>query len=516
MMTDQSGSTIAPGDRRLSSGRWVGVLLAAAVALIAFVARLLPVLRGSGLYGYGNYDDGVYFASAAGLTEGRLPYRDFLLLHPPGIVVALAPFAALAHVSSDAQAFAIARLAWMAMGGLSSVLVLIILWPLGRYSAGFGGLSYALFYPAVYSEHTTLLEAPATAALLIALLIISRRPKLWAGGRERWSWMVAGSCLGLLPSFKIWGVVPVLVVAIWVAVTRGGRPLSRLLIGAAASAVAVMGPFFMMAPASMWRLVVLDQLGRGHTSASLATRLWAIAGLGLYHRPGGRGLLILVGGLVWLALTLCAAWLAATRLFAILHVALGGLLLITPSWFPHYAALIAPTAALVLGGAATTMAARLRPGSIRHAFRGALVTAMVVLTVLPLSRASLGKALPRGALTSGVIGAAGCVTTDDPANLIELNVLDRNLDRGCRLVVDVGGYSYDESVAGRQVPRRSNSVWQRTLLDYLRSGSVTVLSRFGSQSTFSTTTVVTIHRWPLLARFGFVELRVPSRTARPG
>ena len=79
--------------------RWWGPSLLL-VATAAFLLRLLPVLHGGGLYGRGNYDDGVYYAAAAGLVHGLLPYRDVLLLHPPGIVLALAPFAALAGWSA--------------------------------------------------------------------------------------------------------------------------------------------------------------------------------------------------------------------------------------------------------------------------------------------------------------------------------------------------------------------------------------------------------------------------------
>ena len=56
-------------------------LWAIALAAIAFAFRLIPVLRGGGLFGFGNYDDGVYYAAATGLVHGRLPYLDFLLLH---------------------------------------------------------------------------------------------------------------------------------------------------------------------------------------------------------------------------------------------------------------------------------------------------------------------------------------------------------------------------------------------------------------------------------------------------
>ena len=61
------------------------------VRVLALASRLLPVVRGGGLSSVLGYDDAVHHAAAVGLAHGRLPYRDFLLLHPPGVLVALAP-----------------------------------------------------------------------------------------------------------------------------------------------------------------------------------------------------------------------------------------------------------------------------------------------------------------------------------------------------------------------------------------------------------------------------------------
>ncbi len=66
------------GVRRFLRSAWAIPVL---VAVVALVVRLALVLRGGGLYGYMGYDDGVYYAAAAGLVFGRVPYRDFVLLH---------------------------------------------------------------------------------------------------------------------------------------------------------------------------------------------------------------------------------------------------------------------------------------------------------------------------------------------------------------------------------------------------------------------------------------------------
>ena len=135
-------------------------LWAIALAAIAFAFRLIPVLRGGGLFGFGNYDDGVYYAAATGLVHGRLPYRDFLLLHPPGMPLLLTPFALGAQLASDSYGFAAARVAWMLLGALNAVLIWRILRPIGLVAALFGGLSYAVFYPAVYADQVDIAGEP--------------------------------------------------------------------------------------------------------------------------------------------------------------------------------------------------------------------------------------------------------------------------------------------------------------------------------------------------------------------
>jgi alpha-1,2-mannosyltransferase len=160
--------------------------LVAAVALScprrAARARLAPVVCGSGLRGMNSKDGAVYYAAAAGLAHGLLPYRDFLFLHPPGIVVALVPVAVLEKVIGDAAGMEAATLAWFGVGALNAVLVSRILRPLGVPVALVGGLFFAVFYPAVFVEHSTLLEAPASTATLVALLLLTKEPAAGAIG----------------------------------------------------------------------------------------------------------------------------------------------------------------------------------------------------------------------------------------------------------------------------------------------------------------------------------------------
>jgi hypothetical protein len=52
------------GSHRFPGWAWAWAV-AVGVAGVAFATRLVPVLRGGGLYGLGNYDDGVYYSAAS-------------------------------------------------------------------------------------------------------------------------------------------------------------------------------------------------------------------------------------------------------------------------------------------------------------------------------------------------------------------------------------------------------------------------------------------------------------------
>jgi len=293
-----TGTSSVPGNRQWASQHWLWTItVAAIIGAIAFVVRLVPVLRGGGLFGMGNYDDGVYYAAATGIIHGRLPYRDFLLLHPPGVPLLLTPFALVAQLTSDSYGFALARVAWMLLGAANAVLIWRILRPLGLVGAIFGALSYAVFYPAVYADKSTLLESPATTALLVAILLLE--PVSRASSITRGRTLVAGALLGLTVTFKIWGVVTVVIVLAWLLLVRRFRVALEVLIGAMASAAVVCLPFFAAAPTRMWNQLVRDQIHRrGGNDLTMLGRLDEIAGLGIVGRSHTAITLVAVAALL--------------------------------------------------------------------------------------------------------------------------------------------------------------------------------------------------------------------------
>ena len=499
----------AVGRRRL------GLAACLLVAVTAFLVRLAMVLRGGGLGGLMGYDDGVYYSGAGELWWGRLPYRDFVLVHPPGILLSLAPFAGLGRLTHDALGFQLARLAWMLVGSINAALVVCATRRSGLIAATAAGLFYAAWTPAAMTETTTRLEPLVSLGLLVAVTVLS-------GGRPptRRGQVLAGSALGFAVAVKVWAVAPAVVVVLWVLVTRCRQAAVRVAAAAALTATVVCLPFWLLAPSAMFRMVVLDQLGRGRTWAGPGVRL--VRALGL-RSPHGHYWWPLVGwcvaaAVVGVVVVVGSVGTSRGRLAITLLVVQLGILLASPSYFSYYAAFLAPALGLlVAGGVAWTRRLRARPKEGRPADAvGTLLSAGALAVVAAVGEvaatASVGTPFPAQDVAR-TVSSSRCVSADSPDVLILTEVLQRNRHRGCRVLVDLSGLSYDGDAMplrpdGTPVARALNPAWQRDLTGYLFSGDALFLTRPASDG-FSPESLQRLEALPVLRRGGgFVLLTV--------
>lgn len=453
--------------------------VAVGCGLVALAVRLaLSVYRTpfafDGLFSIGNYDDGVYFSSAIAFVNGRMPYRDFLFLQPPGITVLLAPFGALAALVGDANAFATARLAFLALGGLNAALVVVAMRRYGLVAASAAGLLWALFLPAAYAERSTLLEGVGNTLLLAALVASApAAPTRAAKGR----WLLAGLALGVAVTVKLWIVVPLLVLASFRRAARG-----RILAGAAVGIAVVCLPFALAAPRAFAEQVVLDQLGRPRISGSLGKRLWEI-----FHPPSAGPILgaIAVAAAIAAILAIClVGWrrIPDVRLLGTLCVLDIVVLCAAPSFYRHYAA-FASVPIVLLAGIGVRLLQRQDGGAVRTL--SASIAAGVIVVAAAVAWATPGRGLRSKDLPSGLEAAigsvSGCVTTDTPAALVLTNSLSAMLARGCPFWADFSGWQYAATVQERRngvlVSPLDNQRWQATALGYLRSGDAILLTR---------------------------------------
>ena len=456
--------THVPAAARGRAGRrWI----LPAVGVVALATRLVPVLTAGTLRGVHGYDDGVHLAVAQRLIAGVMPYRDEVFLHPPGIAVALAPFAAVADPLGDSWALALARLAFIVLGAVNAMLVARILTPRGALAAAVGGGAYALWGAAVAAEHTVFLEAPIGFGLLIALGALRRAGPGPAGpspggsgsagtaasGAGSRSVALAGLAIGAAVTFKIWVVIDAAVIAALVLARGGPRALGRWCVWIVLGAAAVLAPFLAIAPAQLWHGVVVVQGARPVQDKDLAGRLDALDPTAALHPPLPAPVAVLVA-LVLLAAVLAplvvavrrrlrpAAWpdpvwwgaLAALQLLA---------LAAAPSFYVHYAAFVAPALCLLLGAGAARGVAAARARGGRPARVGPAVAVAVALT------AGLALALTRPPLpTEGRVDNAaladfaarhGCVWARNPSYLQLADAAVRQIRAGCPSTPDLVG-----------------------------------------------------------------------------
>ena len=511
---------ISPEPRWVPRGRsdWLLVL---GIVLVAFIVRALPVFRGGGLQGYLGYDDGVYFSSAVALVHGVLPYRDFLLLHPPGIALVLAPFALLGGATDDATGFGVARLAFMLLGAINAGLVAIVAGRYGRRAALLSGILYAIWYSAARAERTTILIAPQTTLLLLAVLILlSGRPL-----RPRRA-AAAGVALGLAVSIQVWAIVPVVVIAAMLVFAwpdgLGDRRRAALgfLGGAAAALAAVCLPFFVSAPAEFIRYVLIDQLARPNLGVSLLVRLRVLEGM---REAGGTStvmnaavIALAVGGAA--AVILVARRVPAARLWCVLVTVETGYLLIAPNFFTHYSGWIAPAAAIVLGTAASITISALG----QHRTLGALARVgyiAVIVGVALLVPRHQGSVLQRASLERA-IGGARCVAADSPGLLLETSGLQRDIRNGCPLVIDPTGISY-ETDRGRLAAgpvgaaRLGAPGYQIAMEEYYDDSNAALFTREAADGLTPATREEISDELPVVISDGSVTILLPGPTTLP-
>lgn len=438
--------------------------------------RLLSVVSTGSLRGMLGYDEGVYFGASTGFVSGLMPYRDFVLVHPPGVLIALTPFAALSHLVGDANGWAIARIGVMLLGSLTAVLVCLTARRINSVAGIAAGLLYAVWWPAVHVERTTMLEAFVLAAIAGAL---------WAvrDSDERWPRLVlAGALLGYATGTKLWGAVPLIVLVVWLLVARRWRAALTLLASGAVSAALVILPFFLIAPSRMFDLVVLGQLGRGRGGAPESQRIVEMLNLGtdtvIAH---GRLVMILaIAGALALAALVAVTWyrVPRARLWVGLLVVQIGVLMYVPVYFAGYSSFIGSALALTVGALVSSLWSRRALRISVIGIGGAVLLASGFRSVL-LSDHQL---IDVGRVEQAIADAR-CVGSDSPGVLIASNSLTRDLANGCPVVFDVDGTVYainkgsnpDHLTSGER--RRSSTEYQRRLEAYFAGNDVIVMHR---------------------------------------
>lgn len=443
----------------------VGLVAVVVPVVVAIAASAHQLTRPYALAGTSGYDDGVYMGGALLLWRGVLPYADFTFLHPPGILLALAPPALLSHVIGESSAFVVARLLTAAAGVASVAMASLVVrrhGPLAMFSAG---IVLATFPAAVAAVRTVTLEPWMVLPALAALTVLFDSSGRVAGPRRQ---VAAGALLGVALLVKLWVAAVVLAVlgVVWFA--AGRRAGVRVATAAAVVFGVPMVWFALVSGGDALAQVVGAQAGRERTGTwalPLAQRLSAITGHTYPTEPAPSWLapviLVFVVGLgatIWLRRRALRA-VDTTVLTAAALMVLA--VLVAPQFYPYYPyfpfvglSLVAGTWVGLLASRPTGVGGLERDPPVGSGGPGRLVpvgavAALVLLGVVVLSSVNLreawatngrylDKAGPPPAVLTWGIPPGSCVAADGYTPLI---LADRFIDghQRCRIEVDPFG-----------------------------------------------------------------------------
>lgn len=299
-------------------------------------------------------DISIYLGAAIRLVHGALPYRDFALLQPPGLVLLLSPFGLLSLAVGS-------RVALMTLTACTPLLAAANVALVGRLIAHRGwraalvACGLMAVYPATYlALQDSLIEPLMCLFCLLGAALVFDRDEL--ARRRRLA--LGGAAFGFATSVLIASALPVLVV-IALCASRPRRRLLPFVGGVAAGFLTPAIPFFAAAPAAFLHDTVVSQLARvplaGRTP--VATRLMDMT----FAVYGGR----VIGAVAALAVVgeLILAGLAAgrRRLTPLDGFAFGGAVTLGAAqfaiadYFVHFPAMLVPYPALLLGMAAARL-----------------------------------------------------------------------------------------------------------------------------------------------------------------
>ena len=222
-----------------------------------FTASLSLVVAGGSLNGYG-FDGGVYLGAATRLAHGTLPYKDFVFVHPPGILLLLSPLAGGSWIFGTGFEVVAGRVFDLALIGLACGLGAAILQRLGTAAALIGGSFLALVGAAASVATQLELEPPLIAALFAMMLLSFRDATTIAWSRRL---AIGGAFGGLALSIKLWALVPLgilMVVIFW----RHRSAVRPFLLGLGTAAGVIVLPFLLISPGGFARDVIAAQVGR--------------------------------------------------------------------------------------------------------------------------------------------------------------------------------------------------------------------------------------------------------------
>ena len=322
--------------------------------LVAFGLRLYyQYTRPGFLLGVAEYDDGPYFGSAIRFVHGSMPYKDFILVQPPGITLLMSPVGLLTYWTGTAWGLAIGRILTMLAGTAGVALAGLLVRHRGVLAALLTCGIMAIYSDGVAASHTILVEPWLVLFCLAGALAVFDGDKITASTR-RLVW--GGVLFGFAGAVEAWAIVPVLVLA---ALCLPRLKRAAIYIGGVAAGFLIpVLPFALAGPSQFYRSLITAQVGyRAHAlRVPVLFRLRNMIGLPYALGWHQTTLLLAVLALVIFVIAVQAAAVAVRHQppptldwFAMASAALiVAMFLWPPQFHYHFAQFLAPFMALTI------------------------------------------------------------------------------------------------------------------------------------------------------------------------
>jgi hypothetical protein len=481
----------APPDpvRRPASPTLVGAVIAVA-SVLALGLRLYQLSRPGFLLSATEYDDGPYFGSAVRLVNGSIPYRDFLLVQPPGITLLMVPAALLSKLTGTGWALAAGRLLTVCASTACVTLTGLLARHRGIVAVTVACGVTAVFPDAIRAAHTVLVEPWLALFCLAGALAVFDGDRLTAS-RRRLAW--GGVAFGFAGAVEVWAIFSLAVVA--VLLLRAPRRLAICLAGTAAGFLVPVLPVAALAPRGFYQGLVIAQVGSrvNPTRVPGWYRLQEMFGLSDFRLAHTTVLLAATAIAGFVAVTFCLAFAVTRRAPTSLEwFAVGTTVLVVvafiwpPQFHYHFSAFLAPFLALAVALPLARLIqhdaeddADIRPAAVRRwtapPWLGWYAAALAGLAIAGMSLVQARSEsheqphVPYSTVIAArrLIPPGACVVTDSAVLTIVANRFVSDVP-GCPLLVDSIGTDYglshgrDPSTGAAAYPALV-AVWQNAL-----------------------------------------------------
>ena len=425
-----------------------------AATLLAVGLRLYNLTRPGYLFGVSEYDDGTDFGSAVRLVHGALPYRDFIMVQPPGITLILFPIALATKAAGTVTGMAVARV----VTALASAAAVPVAGLLTRHRGPFAALVtcgvLAIYPDSILAARTVLLEPWLVLFCLLGALAVFDGDRI-AGDRRL---LFGGVLFGFAGAVKVWAILPVAVILVLTA--RQPRRAAAYAAGVVLGFCVPVLPFALTAPSTFYRSVIVAQLVRYDiVRVPQGYRLQQMLGLVHTSQLATPPLVIIsvVVVLIIAAVTVLGSRLAHSPPPALDWFATGTCALVVAAFlwpadfYYHYAGFLAPFLALVLALPLARLLAALPAGGTRRWLAllrpVATVTAAAAVVVLVVFQVTAEyheySGVPASEIDAAkrLIPPGACVATDQVSYTIAIDRFVSSVPR-CSQMIDGLGTDY--------------------------------------------------------------------------